>query len=189
MSVFSTDPLANNIRIRRFSRSKRIRMKIDEDGLLITGPKRATDEELEQFFIKNRDWVEKHLMSSKKNHARFRLKELEGEQYFLVEGKWYRITQREEPIDWTLIDRKEGELLITYPILLKNRGDLLSRLQDWSAEQTLTRAHDIIQENIQNIKKMPSDIRSSRAKAKWGSCTAKASFICIAVCINSTHKL
>jgi len=148
-------------------------MKIDEQGLLITAPKRTPDTDLEAFFLQNRDWVETHLMKTKERYARFSIHHHQNCRWFLIEGQWLPIEEKDADVDWTDIIQENGKLCVIYPQLLHSRGDLLERLQDWTAARTLARAQELIAKHALKLRKKPSAVRSSKAKTKWGSCTAK----------------
>jgi predicted metal-dependent hydrolase len=173
MSLFSSDPLAARIRIRRFRQSKRIRLRVDEEGVLLSAPLRTSDRALESFFQKNRDWVEHHLSAMDEKMSVFQLREHHEKIYFLVEGRWVVVEEREEEVDWVDIQYTSSSIIVIYPYLLRNRGALLDRLLDWSGEMTLKKARLLIDEREKDLKKKPSDLRISSAKTKWGSCSSK----------------
>ncbi len=173
MSFLSHDPLVQRLRIRRFRTSKRVRLRVDEKGILITAPVFVPDKELSEFFTEHRDWVEKQLMIMDEKMSVFSIR-TDGEQrFFLVEGKWVLVEEQDQDVDWVQIQYDGGKLIIVYPRLLRNRGDLGARLKDWSTEQTIRKAQCFIDQHTDRIRVFPKRIRISSAKSKWGSCTSK----------------
>lgn len=173
MFLISHDPLADRIRVRRFRRSKRLRLQIDEQGILITAPECTSDIQIEQFFMEHRDWVEQQLSLMDEKMSVFEIQEENGQRFFLIEGQWVRIEERDEPIDWVQIQRTESTLEVLYPNFLRNRGSLIARLREWCGERTLSSAEQRILFMDSRIRKKPKKLRVSSAKSRWGSCTAK----------------
>ena len=173
MSFLSHDPLTKRLRVRRFRTSKRVRLRIDEKGILLTAPLTVSERELCDFFMKHRDWVENQLMLMDEKMSVFSIR-TDGEQrLFLVEGEWILVEEQERDVDWVQLQHIRGKIVVVYPSLLRNRGSLEERLKDWSKEQTIKKAQDFISNNTERIRKLPQKIRISSAKSKWGSCTSK----------------
>lgn len=173
MSSFASDPLFSRIRIRRLRQSRRMRLRIDEEGILLTAPLRAKDTAIEEFFFAHRDWIEENLSVVDEKLSCFSLREEEGSQWFLVEGYWVEVEEREGDVSWVDIVYLDTHLVVTYPKMLKNRGSLQERLLDWCAEKTIERAHEIMERYGSTLTKQPLSIRGSAAKTKWGSCSSK----------------
>ncbi|MAA78280.1 MAG: hypothetical protein CL916_03395 [Deltaproteobacteria bacterium] len=173
MLIISDDPLAKRLRIRRFKTSKRMRLRIDEKGILLTAPVWISDKEIHCFFMEHRDWVEKQLMLMDEKMSVFSLR-TDGEQrFFLVEGTWNLVEERDQSVDWVQIRYENNKLVVLYPSLLRSRGDLEIRLKEWIKEQTIQKSKDFIELNKDRIVVLPNRIRISSAKSKWGSCTSK----------------
>ena len=173
MPFLSHDPLVQRLRIRRFRTSKRIRLRIDEKGILLTAPFSISDDKLEEFFMEHRDWVEKQLMRMDEKMSVFSMRIDKEKKFFLVEGRWVLIEEKEKVIDWVQIQYTHEQIEVVYPQLLRNRGDLEERLKDWIKEQTVQKAQKFVSENAERLRVLPKKIRISAAKSKWGSCTSK----------------
>ena len=173
MSILSHDPLAQRLRVRRFRTSKRMRLRIDEKGILLTAPLSASDKELCSFFVDNRDWVEKQLILMDEKMSIFSIRAAGDERLFLVEGEWRTVDEQEQSVDWVHILYHHEKVTVVYPPLLRNRGDLEERLREWSTEQTARRAQHFMEQNKDRLRVLPSRIRITSAKSKWGSCTSK----------------
>ena len=173
MSSFASDPLFSRIRIRRLRQSRRLRLRIDEDGILLTAPLRANDADIQCFFYKHREWIEQNLSIVDERLACFSILEEDGKRWFLVEGYWVEIEETESDVSWVDISYIDNRILITYPDMLKNRGCVQERLLDWCAEKTLERAQEVLKRYSSHLIKNPFEVRSSAAKSKWGSCSSK----------------
>lgn len=173
MPFLSDDPLVQRLRIRRFRTSKRIRLRIDEKGVLLTAPFSISDDKLQEFFMKHRDWVEKQLMRMDEKMSVFSIRIDKEEKYFLVEGHWVLVEEQEKAIDWVQIHYTHEKIEVVYPQLLRNRGDLEERLKDWLKDQTVQKAEQFVSDNTERLRVLPKKIRISAAKSKWGSCTSK----------------
>lgn len=173
MPFLSHDPLVQRLRIRRFRTSKRIRLRIDEKGILLTAPFSISDNKLQEFFMKHRDWVEKQLMRMDEKMSVFSIRIDKEEKYFLVEGRWVLVEEQEKSVDWVQIQYTHEKIDVVYPQLLRNRGDLEERLKDWLKDQTVQKAEQFVSDNTERIHVLPKRLRISAAKSKWGSCTSK----------------
>ena len=173
MSFISHDPLIDRLRIRRFRQSKRIRLRIDETGILLTAPLRTKDEEAMTFFFHHRDWVEHQLSRMDQKMSVYLVKERQNQRFFLTEGQWLPIEEVDADVDWVHIEQQPSKIVIRYPRLLRNRGELWPRLKEWCKEQTLKKAEGLIAEHKDKLVRLPSKLRISSAKSKWGSCTSK----------------
>ena len=173
MFPLSHDPLAKRLRVRRFRTSKRVRLRIDEKGVLLTAPLSVPDKALCDFFIEHRDWIEKQLMLMDEKMSVFSIRRDGEQRLFLVEGTWVHIEEEDRAVDWVQIQYESGKVLVVYPEFLRNRGLLQERLQQWIKEQTILKAETYIKQNRDRIQILPKKIRISTAKSKWGSCTSK----------------
>ena len=173
MPFLSHDPLVQRLRIRRFRTSKRIRLRIDEKGILLTAPFSIPDDKLQEFFMKHRDWVEKQLMRMDEKMSVFSIRIDKERKFFLVEGRWVLVEEQERTVDWVQIQYTHEKVEVVYPLLLRNRGDLEERLKDWLKDQTVQKAEQFVSDNTERLRVIPKKIRTSTAKSKWGSCTSK----------------
>ena len=160
------------VQIKRFRRSKRLRLHIQENGPLLTAPKHTSLKKIQQFILSHQDWIEENLAVVQLRYACFQLQERDSRKFFLSRGIWKEVREEEGDYSWVHIKEVGGGIDVGYPKHLKQRGELEARLREWCGEQTLKKAQIII-DNLQGIRVLPQKITLSKNKKRWGSCSSR----------------
>ena len=150
---------------------KNINLRINREGeVIVSAPMSVTNEQIESFVTKKKDWIVKHQQIILEHQKQKRLNESE----ILLFGKKLKIKT---------IKAQENQ--ITYDdmnLYVMHRGNKKPEtlIQDFLNQLCLDVYHDVTQMTIRIMKEHPTktpDIKIRQMKSQWGNCHVKEHYI------------
>ncbi|MEC7988091.1 MAG: SprT family zinc-dependent metalloprotease [Myxococcota bacterium] len=165
--------MPDTVQIRPSKRAKRMSIRVKPNGVFLTLPKGFSLRDAAQFYWENVDWIEENEARVQTKFAKRGLVERENGRYFLFRGTWYNVVEEEGKKAWVCIFVDQDVIRVSYPPMLRTRGDLEERLKDWVADQTLAMAKALSEKWASNLQRQPKSIRLGRGQTTWGTCSTR----------------
>lgn len=150
--------------IKRSQRRRSITITIDEQGLRVSAPWRATENEIETLLRKHAAWITRKL-SDWEQRAPTPRGWHDGETLMLLG----------EPLCLTLTPagrsiRREGERLLVDVLAPARPDDIARRVTHWFREQAVTCFHNRVAHYVPLLDVSVPVVHLSNARTRWGSC-------------------
>ncbi len=165
--------LPASVQIRRSKRAKRMSIRIKPEGVFLTLPRGFSLASAARFYWSHVDWVEKNEARVKETVARRGLVEREDGRYFQFRGTWHKVVEADGEKSWVSIVADGETIRVSYPPMLRARGDLAQRLKEWVADQTLVIGKELAADWSERLKVQPKSIRLGRGQTTWGTCSTR----------------
>ena len=156
----------SNIVIKK-SKRKTLSIQIDQQGnITIYAPLHTPKILINQFIKKHEAWINKHLQRISQRNIKFTQKQfIDGEEFLYLGEKYPLIITYTTPKD--LITFTQDKFLLNPDVI-----DPLSLFQNWYKIQAQTVFQEQVQyySNLMNL--IPTAIKLTKAKTRWGSCNS-----------------
>lgn len=159
--------LERKITIKRSNR-KTLSLKINETGeVIVYAPLLLPKALINQFIRKHEAWINKHLQKISQRNIEFTQKQfIDGEEFLYLGNKYQLITTYTTPKNLIIFNQKNF-------LLNPEVKDPLELFKSWYKEQAKTIFQGQVQYHSELMNLIPTDIKLSNAKTRWGSCSSK----------------
>ncbi|MFW5961645.1 MAG: M48 family metallopeptidase [bacterium] len=149
-----------------------------DQELTVRSPKRASNRQIKSLLVKKEDWILKKMSELAEIKAPPAAKEFVSGDKFLYLGKEYVLKLTAEAnLKEFKVELKEDNLLVYYPLNLKDKKERKDEVRDKLIRWYRSRAKIKINELINNYKRElevePNKIVIKKQKKRWGSCSSK----------------
>ncbi len=159
--------MERKITIKRSNR-KTLSLKINEAGeVIVYAPLLLPKTLINQFIKKHEAWINKHLQRINQRNIAFTQKQfIDGEEFLYIGNKYQLITTYTTPKNLIIFNQKNF-------LLNPEVKDPLTLFKSWYKEQAQTIFQEQVQYHSKLMNLIPTDIKLSNAKTRWGSCNTK----------------